>query len=368
MTTKELGVATTEYEPSVHPIAIRRHYPAKSIDPNELFKSYPDYEKRGGSEYVVNNLGPQTLYETDPEDSRERYAASNLAVDLVVHTHEKPDIIYVATSHLPNDKRRQRVAVDIRNRLAKLDLADERATPENSHTFSAACSSSIFALHKLGLLNPQGANILMVVDEMGYRRTLLPPEQDDQKSALLMSDFAVALQFTYGEDFEVLASEIHFLGDKENLLAMRVPLYNADPFIHINPPPYADHFLMQGAKLRRFFNKEITRQKLEALMSMADVKPEQLDFFLSHQASIGMVRDAHKLFPEIPYKPQEGIVTYGNTSSASTLLDLEDGLQDGKIQEGDTGLMLGFGGGLGWGAAVVRVGQKQDFDPLLFVP
>jgi 3-oxoacyl-[acyl-carrier-protein] synthase-3 len=50
---------------------------------------------------------------------------------------------------------------------------------------------------------------------------------------------------------------------------------------------------------------------------------------------------------------------YGNTSAASIPIALYEALEEGRIREGEDVLLLGFGTGLTWAAAVVRVGMPQ---------
>jgi 3-oxoacyl-[acyl-carrier-protein] synthase-3 len=46
---------------------------------------------------------------------------------------------------------------------------------------------------------------------------------------------------------------------------------------------------------------------------------------------------------------------YGNTSSASIPLALDEGCRDGRIKAGDTVLMCALGAGISWGSALVRM-------------
>ena len=342
-------------------IAFRRHLPKKTLDPKELFREYPDYAQKG-PEYVTTNLGTSKLYETDPKDTNDRYAPGNLAVDLVNDTRQKPDIIIAVTSHLPqpdrNNPNAQRVAANIRSRLATWDMAENQATPDNSKTVSAACCGFVVALDWLREKNPRGANVLVVVDETGYRQTLPHPSEDQGKAGLLFSDAAVAFQGQYGQDFEVLASEIFLLPEHSDLLHMRVTPYDPnDPFLLVHLIPYNDHFSMNGPRLRRIFEREITNEKVNALMECAGVSQKDLAFAASHQASKPMVTHTYELFPNVPYRP-EGIGIYGNTSSASIPLDVQDGLEQGAIKAGDKGFLLAFGAGLMWAGAVVRFGES----------
>jgi 3-oxoacyl-[acyl-carrier-protein] synthase-3 len=46
---------------------------------------------------------------------------------------------------------------------------------------------------------------------------------------------------------------------------------------------------------------------------------------------------------------------YGNTSSASIPIALDEAVRDGRIKRGDTVLMCALGGGISWASALVRV-------------
>lgn len=355
------GSTAVEQELATSHITFRRHLPKKVLDAKECFREYPDYVQKG-PEYVATNLGTSKLYEADPKDSSDRYVAGNLAVSLVHQTGKKPDIIIAVTSHLPspddNNPNAQRVAVNIRSRLAKWDLAENQATAQNSKTVSAACTGFVVALDWLRQQNPKGANVLVIVDETGYRQTLPPPLEDQGKAGLLFSDAAVAFQGQYGQDFEVLASEIFPLPQHSDLLHMRVPLYDSsDPFLLVHPVPYHKYFSMNGPRLRRIFEREITNEKVHALMEQAGLLQEDLAFAASHQASKPMVAHTYELFPDVPYRPQ-GIGIYGNTSSASIPLDIQDGIEQGAIKAGNKGFLLAFGAGLLWGGAVLRIGKN----------
>lgn len=338
-----------------------RHVPSIEIDTKKHFRQWPDWERRGGDEYVVNNLGPLRVFEVDSDNSADRNAGRLLAVETVQASAQKPDIIIAVRSHLRSpvkgDPNAQNEAMFYRKDLHRLGLAREVPTPYDSPTFSAACSSLVYAYDWLRKKDPVGANVLIVADETDYRRTLLLPAEDDQKTGLLMSDFAISMQGQYGRDFTVLASQTHYIPEHGDLLKMRVPKFDPeDPYLHVYPPPYGEYFLMQGARLRRMFNEKINKEEIEQMLEQASTKVTDLAAFLSHQASIGMVRDVHKIFPDIPYKPT-GVVDYGNTSSASTMVDLEDAIKNGFIKVGDRSLVLAFGGGLSWGAAVIKTGE-----------
>lgn len=333
--------------------------PGRAINTiRELLPLYPDLLAR----HIEKVFGPLTLHEAEPDSP---FAPETLAIKCVEETGQKPDIIIVCGSHLdPIDKNnplQQNAALRTRNTLAQMGMADglDEATPVNTHTFSAACSSFVLALDFLRQTNPIGKNVLVVIDETQYRRTMPPPENDPGKVGLLFSDSRIAMQFKYGEDFTVLASEFHYLPQYQQLLTMHVPEFDPeDSFLTAFSPNPGEYFSMEGQTLAQIFGELITRDALLALAGSAGLTEEEIAFLEVHQASLAMAKTLNKLLPDAV--SSEGIREYGNTSSASVPLDLEDEITEGRIQDGDAGIVVAYGGGIAWGAAVVQFGKPLE--------
>jgi 3-oxoacyl-[acyl-carrier-protein] synthase-3 len=85
------------------------------------------------------------------------------------------------------------------------------------------------------------------------------------------------------------------------------------------------------------------------------IQKSDIDWLVPHQANIRIIQAvARKL--DLPM--ERVIVTvqdHGNTSAASVPLALDVGVRDGRIKPGDLVLLEAFGGGLTWGAALVRM-------------
>jgi 3-oxoacyl-[acyl-carrier-protein] synthase-3 len=91
-----------------------------------------------------------------------------------------------------------------------------------------------------------------------------------------------------------------------------------------------------------------------AALARAGLDKDAVDWLVPHQANLRiMTMTAHKLGV-----PMERVIVtvqdHGNTSAASIPLALSVGRQQGRIREGDLLLMEAIGGGLAWGAAVLR--------------
>ncbi|HVZ67560.1 MAG TPA: 3-oxoacyl-[acyl-carrier-protein] synthase III C-terminal domain-containing protein [Patescibacteria group bacterium] len=358
---KNLDPRETEL-PKPSNIHFERYIPLKSINPIDMVGQFGLDLGEGDKlkAEFARKYGTTILFEDEPHERGTR--AIELGIRAVRNSQIAPDIIFVVSSHLPDpDKSKtqnpQHVANILRSELERRGLVDVvKATPQNTRTVSAACSGYLVALHELHKLNiSDGQSVLVVDDESNYRETLPPPGQDSGKGGLLFTDIVVSKQFLWGTGIKVLSTDVKTYGDPDNLLRMRRADYDPnDPFVTVYNPPYSEHFDMVGAPLMRFFPERITDDVIEELIHAAGKKRSDLKFFFSHQASIRMVNAFNKQFDDIPVK-SDNLKKYGNTSSASTILSLEDAINDGLIGKGDSGLLLAYGAGLTWGAAVIEL-------------
>jgi 3-oxoacyl-[acyl-carrier-protein] synthase-3 len=91
-----------------------------------------------------------------------------------------------------------------------------------------------------------------------------------------------------------------------------------------------------------------------AALDAAQIDPKQLDWVVAHQANIRILQAVSQRV-EIPMERFFiNIHKYGNTSSASIPIALDEALEEGKILPGQTVLMCALGAGISWGAAVIR--------------
>ncbi|MCR3922231.1 MAG: ketoacyl-ACP synthase III [Firmicutes bacterium] len=95
---------------------------------------------------------------------------------------------------------------------------------------------------------------------------------------------------------------------------------------------------------------EVTQQALEA----AGCSKDDLDFLVPHQANLRIIESARKRFNLPEDRVVINIDRYGNMSSASIPVALDEAITSGRLQRGDLVALVGFGAGLTWGAAIVR--------------
>jgi 3-oxoacyl-[acyl-carrier-protein] synthase-3 len=111
---------------------------------------------------------------------------------------------------------------------------------------------------------------------------------------------------------------------------------------------------MIGNAVFRQAVEHISGAMLEAC-ARAGVSIEAVDWFVPHQANQRILDGVARRLGIPVDKVISTVASHGNTSAASVPLALEAGVRDGRIKEGDLVLMEALGGGLTWGAALVRM-------------
>ncbi len=117
---------------------------------------------------------------------------------------------------------------------------------------------------------------------------------------------------------------------------------------------HRDKVFMVGSDVFKIAVKNLTSASRAALedgrLTASDVK-----WVVPHQANLRIIAQVAMRL-DIPLERFVlNIERYGNTSSASIPIALDEGIRDGRIQRGDTVLMCALGAGISWGSALVRI-------------
>ncbi|MCE5299651.1 MAG: 3-oxoacyl-ACP synthase, partial [Spirochaetia bacterium] len=94
---------------------------------------------------------------------------------------------------------------------------------------------------------------------------------------------------------------------------------------------------------------------LEVVMKEAGVTPEQVDFFIFHQANKRIIDAIAQRLSMPAEKIVINIHKYANTSSATIPIALAEEIEAGRIKKGNILGLSAFGAGFTWGGAVVRL-------------
>ncbi|MEM8859714.1 MAG: beta-ketoacyl-ACP synthase III [Chloroflexota bacterium] len=114
-----------------------------------------------------------------------------------------------------------------------------------------------------------------------------------------------------------------------------------------------------GKKVFRFASRVLGTACQEAL-DKAGMTMDDIDWIIPHQANLRIIQSAARDMQVPMDKFVINLDKYGNTSSASVPLALYEGIESGKIKPTDTVLMVAFGAGLTWGAAVIELAPKLE--------
>ena len=111
---------------------------------------------------------------------------------------------------------------------------------------------------------------------------------------------------------------------------------------------------MQGQETYKFAVTSMVRD-IRQVLEEAGVSPEEVKAVIPHQANYRIINEARRRLPEIaPEKFLINIDRYGNTSSASEPILLDEANRQGLLQPGDYVVLSAFGGGLSTGCCLLR--------------
>lgn len=110
---------------------------------------------------------------------------------------------------------------------------------------------------------------------------------------------------------------------------------------------------MDGREVFKFAVRVMEKSSKESL-DKANISLERLDFLIPHQANIRIIQAATKKLQLKEDKVYVNLDRYGNMSSASIPVALDESYKKGFIKKGDIVLLVAFGAGLTWASALIR--------------
>ncbi|WP_160724701.1 beta-ketoacyl-ACP synthase III [Bacillus sp. USDA818B3_A] len=117
-----------------------------------------------------------------------------------------------------------------------------------------------------------------------------------------------------------------------------------------------EYIIMNGREVFKFAVRQMGESCINVL-EKAGLTKEDVDFLIPHQANI-RIMEASRQRLELPVEKMSKTVNkYGNTSAASIPISMIEDVEAGRIKDDDIVVMVGFGGGLTWGAIAMRWGK-----------
>jgi len=112
-------------------------------------------------------------------------------------------------------------------------------------------------------------------------------------------------------------------------------------------------FKMRGNELFKVAVRSMTEISLEVLEE-ANCRPEDVKLFIPHQANQRITDAVAGKLGVDESRVYSNIAMHGNTSAASIPIALDECVESGRVREGDLVMMTSFGGGVTWGATLMR--------------
>jgi 3-oxoacyl-[acyl-carrier-protein] synthase-3 len=258
-------------------------------------------------------------------DHSERSAAD---VDLIVLATSTPDLTFPATAA------RVQAALGVAKGAA-FDL-------------QAVCSGFVFAIATADNFLARGqAKTALVIGSETFSRLL---DWDDRATCVLFGDGAGAV---------VLEAQDEACADGRGIIAtyLRTDGRHHD-LLYVDGGPSetgtVGKLRMQGNAVFRQAVEHISGAMVEAC-ARAGMSIAEVDWFVPHQANQRILDGVVRKLGIDVRKVVSTVAVHGNTSAASVPLALDAAVRDGRIRRGDVILMEALGGGLTWGAALIRM-------------
>ena len=216
-----------------------------------------------------------------------------------------------------------------------------------AYDLQAVCAGFVFALSTANaqILSGQ-ANRVMVIGAESFSRLL---DWEDRSTCVLFRDGAgaVLLQAEEGDgssnDRGILSVDLNSDGRFREILYVDGGVSTG----------HTGYLRMQGKEVFRHAVEKLA-QTAAVAMGKAGVRAEDIDWVVPHQANIRIINSITKKMGVAPEKVVKTVQDHGNTSAASIPLALSVAKANGKIKDNDLIVTEAIGGGLAWGAIVLR--------------
>lgn len=219
---------------------------------------------------------------------------------------------------------------------------------------SAACTGFIYLLELAKSLIESGAkkNVLIV----GAEKLSSVVDYKDRSTCILFGDGAGAAVITADEENEII--DVHTASDGNFADLLITPgCGSAHPCSAQMVEDRLNFIQMAGNEVFKIAVQTLTKDVID-ILDKNGISSEQIDLFIPHQANLRII-DAVK--QRLNFTDSQCVVTvgkYGNTSSASIPMAMNDAYEEGRLKKGDLILLDAFGGGFTWGSALLKFGGK----------
>ena len=313
-------------------------YTPKNLVENERLQEFLETS----DEWIRSRTGIERRYiSLDENTSDLAVEASKKALNQAGLSAEEIDSIIVAT--VTPDNFTPSTACIVQDKLGA----------KNAWAFdiNAACTGFIYAL-KLGrsLIRSGEAKNALIIGAETLSKAL---NWEDRGSCVLFGDGAGAIVLTSTEeDCGIKCVNVKSDGSKgDSLVIQGLPLNS--PFKD-GREVSKNYINMNGREIFKFATK-VMEESIVEILEKENIKIEDISAIIPHQANLRIIDYVVKRLGIPREKFVTNLQNYGNTSGASIPIALCESINEGNLKKGDNIIMVGFGGGLTWGAALIKL-------------
>lgn len=282
---------------------------------------------------VSGNEGAIDLGEKACRNALEKSGFKAEDIDLVIAASSAPPQLYPAIACQIQAK------LGIPNHIPAFDI-------------TAACSGLIYGLSiaKAYIASGMYKTILIVATDNNSKLV----DWEDRSISILFGDGAGAMVVTQSEDGvdDIISIDIRSDGTLGHLIELPLTGQNCplvEPCDEVKPK-----ITMNGKEVYKFVAR-VLPQYVEELIANAGMKAEDIDYLIPHQANLRIIHAVQERLGYSDEKVVTNIKYYGNTSAASIPIALTEGVEKGLVKLGSTAVLCGFGAGMTYGGAIVRL-------------
>jgi 3-oxoacyl-[acyl-carrier-protein] synthase-3 len=293
------------------------------------------HERSGIVERRIARTAEETtssMAATAARQAMERAGVHAGEIDVIVLSTATPDRLLPST------------AVDLQ--------ADLGATRAAAFDISAACSGWLYGLNVgEGLIAAGTAETVLVI---GAEKMSAIVDWSDRSTCVLFGDGAGATVLKRSRDGRgILSSYMRSDGTLAELLYR--PHGGARK-------PFCEDVLSERSHYVKMAGREVFKHAVRSMSDAVDraldaakLTAADIDLLIPHQANVRIIEATAKHAGMPMDKVYVNVDRYGNTSSASIPIALEEAIQSGRVGKGSTVLLVAFGAGFTWASMVVRL-------------
>lgn len=295
-------------------------------------------------EWIVTRTGIRERHVAADDQPTSALAeqAARQAMDMAGITANDIDLILVAT--ITPDKCFPNTGCFLQQRL--------QATRAACFSIEAACSGFVYGLDVCSALLRTGRFKTALV--VGSEKLSSIVNWNDRSTCVLFGDGAgaVILQAVPEEDDCYIASHLAADGNHSDIL--HIPAGGSSmPISREILDNEQQYMVMSGKEVFKLAVRAMASSGRNAL-AQAGMTHEQVRWCIPHQANTRIVAAVGKELGMPMDRVFVNLDKYGNTSAASIPLALDEVVRTGQVDHGDYLLLVAFGGGLTWGANLIR--------------